>query len=80
MGIRPEYLALAPAHARGALPAVVSQVQDVGTHIMLTATLGGHTLKARLSSDAAQRAVGEVVWLTLMGEHTCFYENEEIVP
>ena len=80
MGIRPEYLALAPAHARGALPAVVSQVQDVGTHIMLTATLGGHTLKARLSSDAAQRAVGEVVWLTLMSEHTCFYENEEIVP
>ena len=68
------------AHAPGALPAVVTQVQDVGTHIMLTATVAGHSLKARLSADAAKLAIGDVVWLTLMGEHTCFYKNEEIVP
>jgi glycerol transport system ATP-binding protein len=80
LGIRPEYLTLTAAHAPGALPAAVSQVQDVGTHIMLTATLAGHTLKARLSPDAAQSAMGDVVWLSLMGEHTCFYKNEEIVP
>jgi glycerol transport system ATP-binding protein len=80
LGIRPEYLSVAVAHAPGALPAVVTQVQDVGTHIMLTATVAGHSLKARLSADAPKQATGDVVWLTLMGEHTCFYKNEEIVP
>ncbi len=80
LGIRPEYLSLAEAHTPGALPAVVAQVQDVGTHIMLTATVAGYLLKARLSADAAKQAIGDVVWLTLMGEHTCFYKNEEIVP
>jgi glycerol transport system ATP-binding protein len=80
LGIRPEYLSLAEAHTPGALPAVVAQVQDVGTHIMLTVTVAGYLLKARLSADAAKQAIGDVVWLTLMGEHTCFYKNEEIVP
>ena len=23
---------------------------------------------------------GDAVWLQVMGEHTCFYKNEEIVP
>ena len=80
LGVRPEYVALVAAHTPGAVPMVVSQVQDVGTHVMLTATLAGRTLKARLSSDAAPMAVGDSVWLTVMGEHTCFYKNEEIVP
>ena len=80
LGVRPEYVARVPANTAGALPMVMSQVQDVGTHVMLTATLAGQTLKARLSSDTAQLAVGDTVWLTVMGEHTCFYKNEEIVP
>ena len=80
LGVRPEYLGLVPAHSAGALPVVVSQVQDVGTHVMLTATVAGHTLKARLSSNAAQMSVGEIVWLRVLSEHTCFYKNEEIVP
>ena len=37
LGIRPEYLALAQAGGVGALPLTVVMVQDVGTHIMLTA-------------------------------------------
>jgi glycerol transport system ATP-binding protein len=58
----------------------VAQVQDVGTHVMLSATFAGTTLKARLSPDAAQLSNGDTVWLKVMGEHTCFYKNEEIVP
>jgi glycerol transport system ATP-binding protein len=46
----------------------------------LTATLAGQLLKARLSPDVAQMAVGQTVWLQVMSEHTCFYIDEEIVP
>ncbi len=80
IGVRPEYLVPASANTEGALPVVVSQMQDVGTHVMLSATFAGQPLKARLSSDAAQYAPGDTVWLKLMCEQTCFYKDEEIVP
>jgi glycerol transport system ATP-binding protein len=80
LGVRPEYVVPVPAHTPGALPVTVSQVQDVGTHVMLSAILAGHTLKARLPSDAAQWVPGDSVWLKVLDKHTCFYKNEEIVP
>jgi glycerol transport system ATP-binding protein len=79
IGIRPEYVALAPVNATGALEMKVAHVQDVGTHVMLSATCGGHTVKARLSADADQLTIGKSIWLKVMDEHTCFYNNEEIV-
>ena len=80
IGVRPEFLTPVLANTAGALPAVVLQMQDVGTHVMLSATVAGQTLKARLSSDAAQYTPGDTVWLKVMCEHTCFYKDEEIVP
>lgn len=80
LGIRPEYVKLVAADTPGALPATVSQVQDVGTHVILSAKISGHALKARLSPDLARLSPGENVWLKVMGEHTCFYKDEEIVP
>ncbi len=79
LGVRPEYVVPVPANTTGALPMRVDKVQDVGTYFMLTATLGEHTLKARLPTNADVWSPGEVVWLKVMGEHTCFYKNEEIV-
>ena len=79
LGIRPEYLTLVPAQTEGALAMTVARVQDVGTHVMLSADFAGTTLKARLSTDAAQLAAGDTVWLKVLGEHTCIYKNEEIV-
>lgn len=79
LGVRPEYVAVVAAHTPGAVPVTVTRLQDVGTHLMLSATLAGQTLKARLSSDAAQLSVGAVVWLQVVSAHTCFYKNEEIV-
>ena len=67
------------AEQSGALPCCVAQVQDIGTYLMLTAKLGGQTLKARLAPDTALPAPGQPVWLQVMGEHTCFYKNEELV-
>ena len=80
LGIRPEYVRLVPAQTPDALEMKVSQVQDVGTHVMLSAHVAGHTVKARLSADAAQLLPGDLVWLQVLSEHTCFYINEEIVP
>jgi len=80
LGVRPEYLALAAAGQGGALPCTVARVQDVGIYQMLTATIGTQTLKARCSSAQQLPAVGETVWLQVLGEHTCFYQNEELLP
>ena len=79
LGIRPEYLTLANAGTPGAVPARVRQVQDVGTHLMLSAEVQGTVLKARLGVEWLKLAVGDEVWLQLLGQHTCFYVNEELV-
>jgi glycerol transport system ATP-binding protein len=79
LGIRPEYVTLATADAPGALPMEVRQVQDVGTHVILSAVREGALVKARLAPDSTQLQVGDTVWLQVMGSHTCFYKNEEIV-
>ncbi len=80
LGIRPEYLLPVPAHSPGALAMSVLQLQDVGTHVILSAVLSGKTLKARLPVTGLQLAVGNIVWLKVLSEHTCFYKNEEILP
>ncbi len=79
LGVRPEYVARVAADTAGALPMTVTQVQDVGTHVMLSASFSGQIVKARLASDAARLTLGESIWLQVMTEHTCFYKNEEIV-
>ncbi|HJV50000.1 MAG TPA: ABC transporter ATP-binding protein [Noviherbaspirillum sp.] len=79
LGLRPEYVKLAPAGAAGSLPAQVTQVQDIGTCAMLTALVGAQPVKARLPADAALPRRGETVWLQMLGDHTCFYKDEELV-
>ena len=79
LGVRPEYLVLAAPGQAGALPCAVARVQDLGTHQMLTATLGGEVLKARCAPEQVLPAVGDSVWLQVLGEHTCFYQNEELL-
>jgi glycerol transport system ATP-binding protein len=80
LGIRPEYVALTAPEAPGAAPAVVTQLQDIGTHFMLTASVQGQSIKARLAQDTPNLPVGSSVWLQLLGPHSCFYVNEELVP
>ena len=80
VGVRPEYLALAGAEQSGALPCSVAQVQDIGTYLMLTAKVGEHTLKARFTPETRLPSAGDTVWLQVLGEHTCFYQNEELLP
>ena len=79
LGIRPEYLRIAEPNATGAVPATVTQVQDVGTHSMLSADASGTKLKARLHSDLVPPAVGDTVWLKVLDAHTCYYRDEELI-
>jgi glycerol transport system ATP-binding protein len=83
LGIRPEYVTLASPDSSGALPMTVTHVQDVGTHLMLSALLpsqtAGQTIKVRLPTSAGGLRSGSTVWLKVLGEQTCFYKNEEIV-
>ena len=79
VGVRPEYLALAEPNQAGALPCTVVQVQDIGTYLMLTAKVGEHTLKARFTPETRLPSAGDAVWLQVLGEHTCFYQNEQLL-
>ncbi|UJW79959.1 ABC transporter ATP-binding protein [Hydrogenophaga sp. SL48] len=79
LGIRPEYLVIGPQGAPGTLPATVRQVQDIGTYFLVTLEAAGQAVKARLAPDAALPAVGAAVGLQVVGEHTCYYKNEELV-
>ena len=79
LGVRPEYLTLAAAHAPGALQADLVRVQDLGTYRLITARLGEHLLRARLPAERPPPLPGQPLWLQLLGEHTCFYRNEELI-
>jgi glycerol transport system ATP-binding protein len=79
VGIRPEYVTLVPPEAAGSVPATVTQLQDVGTHYMLTASAEGQMIKVRLPSDADRMATGSTVWLQVLSEHACFYKDESLV-
>ena len=83
LGVRPEYVQLTAADEAGALPGVVTQAQDIGTYWLVTARVGSGAneslLRARLSPEQAIPRVGESVWLSIVGEHTCYYVNEELI-
>jgi glycerol transport system ATP-binding protein len=79
LGVRPEYLAVAPDKHPAALPARVQRWQDLGTYQLLTAKCLGATVRARLSPQADALREGQTVWLQVLGEHTCFYKNEELI-
>lgn len=79
LGIRPEYVVLTMPNASGSLPMSVTQIQDVGTHIILSANSAGQSIKARLPVESTSYTLGDTVWLHVLGEHTCIYKDEEIV-
>jgi glycerol transport system ATP-binding protein len=83
LGVRPEYVALAAPNEAGAVPAVVTQAQDIGTYWLISARSGdgadGSVIRARLSPEQRIPHVGDAVWLAIVGAHTCFYQDEQLI-
>jgi glycerol transport system ATP-binding protein len=79
VGIRPEYVTLANAGDAGVVHATVTQIQDVGTYWLITSTVGGHTVRARLGTEHQIPKAGDNVHLAVLNTHTCFYNNEVLI-
>ena len=82
IGVRPEYLQLAPEGDAQAMPVRVERAQDIGTYWLMTSTVNhgeDATLRARLGTEAASLRPGDTAWLSVFNRHTCFYINEELV-
>lgn len=79
LGIRPEYLRLTSDDGAGTVPATVTQVRHVGTSQLLGARIGEQDVKVHLPVDVEPPAAGVTVRLALVGPHTRYYHNEELV-
>lgn len=79
LGIRPEYVELVGVPRPGVLGAVVTQIQHIGTSQLLSARVGDTPIKAHVPLYQVLPAPGEPVYLNVLGDHTCFYCNEELV-
>jgi glycerol transport system ATP-binding protein len=83
LGVRPEYVRLAVPGEAGAVPAVVTQAQDIGTYWLLAARVGSNgeeaLVRMRLAPAQRRAAVGDTVWLAIVGAHTCFYKNDVLI-
>ena len=84
LGVRPEYVTLAPLGQLGAVPAVVTQAQDIGTYWLVAARAEGAApdaapIRARLGPQHAIPKVGDAVWLQVDGPHTCFYKDDKLI-
>ena len=79
LGIRPEYVFVEEKASANTMPAKVERVQDLGTSVLMTMHCAGQLLRARLPLTAQHFTVGSGVHVSLLGKHTCFYHNEELV-
>ena len=79
LGVRPEYVTLAPEGAPGVLGAQVLSCQDVGTYGLLTARLGDTLVRARLGLDEALPVTGARVGLKLVGPRSCYYRDGQLL-
>jgi glycerol transport system ATP-binding protein len=80
LGIRPEYLGMHDQATEGCLPARVLRWQDLGTSGLLTTECAGEVLRVRMpNNNAAPPLAGQTVYLQVLGPHTCFYSDEELV-
>ena len=84
LGIRPEYVGLADENAAGAIPGSVTQAQDIGTYWLVTTQVGSgdnaSLLRARLAPEQSVPRPGDSVWLNVVGQHTCYYRDEVLIP
>jgi glycerol transport system ATP-binding protein len=80
LGVRPEYITVHAQPVAGSLPAKVLLWQDLGISGLLTTQCEAATVRVRLAGAvASQWQVGQTVHVQVIGSHSCFYENEELI-
>jgi glycerol transport system ATP-binding protein len=78
LGIRPEFVQRVPAGTASALHAEVTEVEDLGRHVLITARLGEQTLKVKLPEGSAISA-GEACSLSFPPTWTMLYADGRAV-
>lgn len=80
LGIRPEHLSpCEPTGPGSRVKAVVTKVEALGPYAIVSARLGGSTVKFKLSEDDAPPAPGEERWLALPLASTILYAGGRAV-
>ncbi|WP_432721721.1 ABC transporter ATP-binding protein [Jeongeupia wiesaeckerbachi] len=78
LGIRPEFVRLAVAGDAGAVRARVVQLQSLGNSLLLSASVDGQLVRARLAPET--RLSGDEVWLRLASPETLYFSNDVRIP
>jgi glycerol transport system ATP-binding protein len=77
IGIRPEFLTLSPSAIEGAVPVRITRVEDLGNFKIVTAELGGRSVKAKLPEDSPPP--GEQGFLSFPPARTKLYADGRLV-
>ena len=83
LGVRPEYVTLAAANSPEALPARITQAQDIGMYWLVSGSVGSgadaRVVRARVSPQETIPSVGDTAWFGVVGPHTCYYRGDELI-
>ncbi|MBI4842491.1 MAG: ABC transporter ATP-binding protein [candidate division NC10 bacterium] len=77
LGIRPELIRYLPRVSPGGMPAEITAIEDLGNHKILTARLGEHLVKVKVSEDVSVSRGGG--WLAFPPEWTRLYANGDVL-
>lgn len=77
VGIRPEFVHCSAEPGEHALPAQITRVEDLGNYLIVTVSLGGQTIKAKLDEDA--RPVPGETWVHFPAQRLRLYKNGKAV-
>jgi len=77
LGVRPEFIECFTSEASDTAPVKLRSVQHMGTHTLLSAELGAHSLWIKAAPDF--RASGETAWIRIAPERASVYVDERRV-
>lgn len=77
LGIRPEFLQLGRAQTPDAVPVRITAVEDLGTAMLVTVTLGSHTLRVKLPEGGEVPAAEG--WLSFPVRWTKLYADGQLI-
>ncbi|WP_394842519.1 ABC transporter ATP-binding protein [Pendulispora brunnea] len=82
LGVRPEFLRRAEPEARGAIRTTVGHVEELGTHVIASASYsageGEQELKVKLP-EGSKVTAGETLWLELPASRAMLYADGQAV-